>query len=162
MENEWKLKCGFHYESTSSQLSLSVITQKWESRHVTEWDLTFKLLMLALLLITSGTLIHPSPKASKQTNKQTKLHNNPTNWKENCHLHYREELLCWRNAKKQNKQTNNQTIWWENHHCALPKRKTRESPCCRNETWLFSTANVSVIVNCRDGKTTELSAVLFR
>ena len=68
---------------------------------ITEWDLTFKLLMLALLLITSGTLIHPSPKASKQT----KLHNNPTNWKENCHLHYREELLCCRNAKKQNKQT---------------------------------------------------------
>ena len=78
----------------------------------------------------------------RRPNKQTELHNNQTNWKENCHCALPRgkirELPCCRNAKKPNKQTNNQTIWWENHRCALPKRKTRESPCCRNETWLFA------------------------
>ena len=58
-------------------------------------------------------------------------------------VHYREVRLeschvAEMQRNQTNKQTNNQTIWWENHRCALPKRKTRESPCCRNETWLFA------------------------
>ena len=113
---------------------------------VVEWPL-----MSALLPFWHSFIL-----LQRRPNKQTGLHNNQTN----CALLSCQNetwLLHCRKTKHMYKQPDYMMGKTTAVHYQNVRRESRHVAEMRPD---FCTANVSVIVNCRDGKTTELSAVL--